>query len=223
MQDRSDGDPSYNGNLLEGNAEQVSLYCVRHYNLNNHSFTSLMQTFNQSHVSEDSEDDSDFDPEGEVDDIYEMSTEEDMSQDEFIMDTRISMRQNSLLNGFQLLRDHVPSPLENELSAELKVRTEALQPRALKSTMKLKCINPASWIALRENCATKAIHFSTFYRLPRRPTRRVDLMNSRAYIGQFTADGSMFVGAFQNERRIRIYDSYDNFNLKKDIHARNLR
>lgn len=49
-------------------------------------------------------------------------------------------------------------------------------------------------------------HFAAFHRLPSTPTRVVDRRTSRGYIGQFTADGNIFIAAFQHERKIRLYE-----------------
>ena len=37
-------------------------------------------------------------------------------------------------------------------------------------------------------------HFAAFHRLPSRPSRVVEQRPSRAYIGQFTPDGNIFIG-----------------------------
>lgn len=50
----------------------------------------------------------------------------------------------------------------------------------------------------------------------------VDRMNSRAYVSQFSADGSLFVAGFQGSH-IRIYDVDKGWEVHKDIHARSLR
>ncbi|KAG8370687.1 hypothetical protein BUALT_Bualt13G0009200 [Buddleja alternifolia] len=50
----------------------------------------------------------------------------------------------------------------------------------------------------------------------------VDQMSSRAYVSQFSADGSLFVAAFQGSQ-IRIYDVDEGWKVKKNIQARNLR
>eukprot|EP00249_Psilotum_nudum_P020800 c27852_g1_i2 orf=410-2113(-) len=47
-------------------------------------------------------------------------------------------------------------------------------------------------------------------------------MESRAYVGQFSADGSLFVAGFQ-DRRIQIYNVDRGWTVQKDILARNLR
>ncbi|KAG0570671.1 hypothetical protein KC19_6G179300 [Ceratodon purpureus] len=50
----------------------------------------------------------------------------------------------------------------------------------------------------------------------------VERLDSRAYIGQFSGDGRLFVAGFQ-DRRIRIYNVEKNWEVQKDIQARNLR
>lgn len=50
----------------------------------------------------------------------------------------------------------------------------------------------------------------------------VERLNSRAYIGQFSNDGTLFVAGFQ-DRRIRIYNVEKGWEVQKDIQARNLR
>nr|PNR62558.1 hypothetical protein PHYPA_000982 [Physcomitrium patens] len=50
----------------------------------------------------------------------------------------------------------------------------------------------------------------------------VDHLNSRAYIGQFSANGTSFVAGFQ-DRRIIIYNVENDWAIQKDIQARNLR
>lgn len=50
----------------------------------------------------------------------------------------------------------------------------------------------------------------------------VEQFNSRAYIGQFSADGTLFTAGFQ-DRRIRIYNVEKDWAVQKDIQARNLR
>ncbi|GER26515.1 transducin family protein / WD-40 repeat family protein, partial [Striga asiatica] len=50
----------------------------------------------------------------------------------------------------------------------------------------------------------------------------VDHMVSRAYVSQFSADGSLFVAAFQGSE-IRIYDVEKGWKVRKNVLARNLR
>ena len=96
-----------------------------------------------------------------------------------------------------------------------------------------KYLSPTRSLQLREldpGCCGSGAHrraagnIAAFHRLPTMPVRVVDRMQSRAYIGRFTADGDVFVAAFQNERRIRLYDVHsESWSVLKDIHARNLR
>ncbi|CAA0832075.1 transducin family protein / WD-40 repeat family protein [Striga hermonthica] len=50
----------------------------------------------------------------------------------------------------------------------------------------------------------------------------VDHMSTRAYVSQFSADGSLFVAAFQGSE-IRIYDVERGWKVRKNVLARNLR
>ncbi|KAF6176580.1 hypothetical protein GIB67_034442 [Kingdonia uniflora] len=51
---------------------------------------------------------------------------------------------------------------------------------------------------------------------------KVDKMNSRAYVSQFSADGSLFVAGFQGSH-IRIYDVENEWKVQKDILAKSVR
>ncbi|PRW59922.1 LEC14B -like isoform X2 isoform A [Chlorella sorokiniana] len=94
-----------------------------------------------------------------------------------------------------------------------------------------KRLNPAHALLLREArqgssgghmLPEQCAHFAAFHRLPREPTRVFDQRPSRAYIGQFTPAGDVFIAAFQHERRIRMYDVHQGFKLVKDVEARGL-
>nr|KYP72776.1 LEC14B isogeny [Cajanus cajan] len=58
--------------------------------------------------------------------------------------------------------------------------------------------------------------------LPTKGPWIVDRMKSRAYVSQFSADGSLFIAGFQGSH-IRVYDVDRGWKVKKDISARNLR
>ncbi|CAL0334650.1 unnamed protein product [Lupinus luteus] len=58
--------------------------------------------------------------------------------------------------------------------------------------------------------------------LPTRGPWIVDRMKSRAYVSQFSADGSLFIAGFQGSH-IRVYDVDRGWKVMKDISARNLR
>ena len=47
-------------------------------------------------------------------------------------------------------------------------------------------------------------------------------MDSRAYCGRFSPDGSLFACGFQ-DRVARVYDVEEGFKIVKEIHCRNLR
>ncbi|XP_027933698.1 LEC14B homolog isoform X1 [Vigna unguiculata] len=58
--------------------------------------------------------------------------------------------------------------------------------------------------------------------LPTKGPWIVDRMKSRAYVSQFSDDGSLFIAGFQGSH-IRVYDVDRGWKIKKDISARNLR
>ncbi|KAJ7559677.1 hypothetical protein O6H91_04G096100 [Diphasiastrum complanatum] len=64
-------------------------------------------------------------------------------------------------------------------------------------------------------------HVATRF-LPEDGPSVIDRINSRAYIGQFSGDGTLFIAGFQ-DRRIRIYDVDKGWSIRKDVIARNLR
>lgn len=49
-----------------------------------------------------------------------------------------------------------------------------------------------------------------------------DTMSARGYIGQFSPAGDLFVGAYQQRQRIKIYSVYDDWKIHRDIYARDL-
>ncbi|KAL2634654.1 hypothetical protein R1flu_006133 [Riccia fluitans] len=64
-------------------------------------------------------------------------------------------------------------------------------------------------------------HMGSKY-LPLHGRKVVDQMNSRTYTGQFSADGSLFVAGFQDQR-IKIYNLEKGWKVQKDVICRNLR
>ncbi|XP_047317092.1 LEC14B homolog isoform X2 [Impatiens glandulifera] len=94
-------------------------------------------------------------------------------------------------------------------------------------------VSPVKMLACREmNISGKGrfsaadnCHISSRY-LPVHGPRSIYRMNSRAYVSQFSSDGSLFVAAFQfrfeQENLIRIYN-VDNWKTKKDIMTKSLR
>ena len=70
-------------------------------------------------------------------------------------------------------------------------------------------------------CTAERVELSSRFLPVHNPTL-VDEMNSRAYTGQFSRDGHLFVCGFQ-ERRIRVYETEHDWRLRKEVHCRNLR
>lgn len=62
-------------------------------------------------------------------------------------------------------------------------------------------------------------HLHCHRRMPKVMRHKVDEMSSRAYIGQYSKDGSHFVAAFQDQR-VRVYDVERDWRLRKDVQAR---
>lgn len=60
--------------------------------------------------------------------------------------------------------------------------------------------------------------------IPNKNPACVDVLNSRAYCGRFSASGDLFAAAFQ-DRRIVVYDTRvdDDWRVRKTIHCRSLR
>ncbi|ONH93728.1 hypothetical protein PRUPE_8G249600 [Prunus persica] len=58
--------------------------------------------------------------------------------------------------------------------------------------------------------------------LPVKGPGLVDHMPSRAYVSQFSADGSLFIAAFQDSQ-IRIYNVDKGWKIQKNIHAKTMR
>eukprot|EP00271_Cylindrocystis_brebissonii_P003415 TRINITY_DN14373_c0_g1_i1.p1 TRINITY_DN14373_c0_g1~~TRINITY_DN14373_c0_g1_i1.p1 ORF type:complete len:674 (-),score=99.36 TRINITY_DN14373_c0_g1_i1:561-2582(-) len=101
-----------------------------------------------------------------------------------------------------------------------KRRAEDLMPPRVNTLRALQAqemnVNGKGHFSRAECC-----HVSQRY-LPVDGPTIVDSMRSRAYIGQFSVDGSMFVAAFQDQR-IRVYDVDKGWMVKKDVSARQIR
>ncbi|KAL8208284.1 hypothetical protein R6Q57_007696 [Mikania cordata] len=89
-------------------------------------------------------------------------------------------------------------------------------------------ISPVKMLGRREGNLTgrarfmsaDCCHLSSRY-LPDDKPSVIDTMNSCAYVSQFSADGTLFVAGFQDSD-IKIYSVDNGWNVKKNIHARNL-
>ncbi|GAX82117.1 hypothetical protein CEUSTIGMA_g9545.t1 [Chlamydomonas eustigma] len=55
--------------------------------------------------------------------------------------------------------------------------------------------------------------------LPNHPQRRIESVSARAYIGQYSKDGTFFVAAFQDQR-VKLYDVENGWTLRKDVRTR---
>ncbi|RYR11801.1 hypothetical protein Ahy_B04g069318 isoform B [Arachis hypogaea] len=120
--------------------------------------------------------------------------------------------------------------LDHEIAQLTKLRSSSyvLLGRNIPGRMRL----PASTVRMlvgREGNYSGRGRFSSADRchilsryLPTKGPWIVDRMRSRAYISQFSADGSLFIAGFQGSQ-IRVYDVERGWKLKKDISARNLR
>lgn len=64
---------------------------------------------------------------------------------------------------------------------------------------------------------------ASLHLIPNKPSKVVDMMESRGYIGQYTSNGEFFIGAFQSQKVIKIYRPDKDFSVAKAIHARTLR
>lgn len=71
-------------------------------------------------------------------------------------------------------------------------------------------------------CRNQQRHVLCNRRIPAHASNVIDEVDSRAYIGQFSKDGTLFVAAFQ-DRRIHLYDVDHGWRLRKNIAARMLR
>ncbi|KAH7619642.1 hypothetical protein Ndes2526B_g06624 [Nannochloris sp. 'desiccata'] len=180
----------------------------------------------------------DEDPDYPLDDGEEEDDDNDDDDDEILEAHFFSQLSNSvyarMINQMPLLKDYTPPLVDDkDLVDELTSRTAAVNIRAPATPGKSGArsstpMSPTQSLFFREtqpggsNSAAHR-HFSTFHRLPSRPTKIVDRMQSRAYIGRFTPSGDIFIAAYQNERRIRLYDVHNDWKVVKNVHARNLR
>eukprot|EP00252_Welwitschia_mirabilis_P009699 TRINITY_DN2244_c0_g1_i1.p1 TRINITY_DN2244_c0_g1~~TRINITY_DN2244_c0_g1_i1.p1 ORF type:complete len:552 (+),score=103.27 TRINITY_DN2244_c0_g1_i1:222-1877(+) len=89
------------------------------------------------------------------------------------------------------------------------------------STFKMLAAREANYSGIGKFSASDRCHVASRY-LPTSGPRAIDNMNSRAYTGQFSSDGSLFVAGFQ-DRRIRVYDVENKWKIKKEVLARSLR
>lgn len=128
-----------------------------------------------------------------------------------------------------------PLPLEDTLAQEVKKATAAQSARHTTAEMR-KHQKTNSLTMLRRRQAgvycgggaggwspAQRCHLLGEHYLPNRPLGVRASMQSRAYIGQYSHEGNLFVGAFQADKRVRVYDTENGWKMVKDVHARNLR
>ncbi|MQM04842.1 hypothetical protein Taro_037653 [Colocasia esculenta] len=120
--------------------------------------------------------------------------------------------------------------IDNEITHITKLGTEPSEKvqKALNSQKKMP-ISVVKMLSAREANLCGRGNFSLADRchvlgryLPANGPCRVDRMNSRAYVSQFSADGSLFVAGFQGSH-IRTYDVDNGWRVRKNIFARSLR
>uniref|UniRef100_A0A1D1YB10 LEC14B homolog n=1 Tax=Anthurium amnicola TaxID=1678845 RepID=A0A1D1YB10_9ARAE len=120
--------------------------------------------------------------------------------------------------------------IDNEIAHITKLRSEPSEKihKAMNSEKKMP-ISVVKMLSAREANFSERGNFSLADRchvlgryLPVNGPCRIDRMDSRAYVSQFSSDGSLFVAGFQGSL-IRIYDVDDGWKVRKDILARSFR
>ncbi|KAK4748900.1 hypothetical protein SAY87_015486 [Trapa incisa] len=121
--------------------------------------------------------------------------------------------------------------LEGEIAHLTKLRSgphEHLSRAIKRQKLKLP-LSPVTMLAARESNLSGRGRFSTSDNchivsrfLPTYGPMKVDNFRSRAYVSQFSVDGSLFVAGFQRSQ-IRIYNVEKDWKVQKDIVARSLR
>lgn len=89
------------------------------------------------------------------------------------------------------------------------------------STVKMLAGREGNYSGRGRFSAADCCHFSSRY-LPVNDPQLVDQMTTRAYVSQFSADGSLFVAGFQGSN-IRIYNVDKGWKVQKNILAKSLR
>ncbi|XP_078440984.1 transducin family protein / WD-40 repeat family protein [Wolffia australiana] len=120
--------------------------------------------------------------------------------------------------------------IDSEIAHITKLRSEPdEQLFKIMNSRKGNVISVVKMLAAREANFSKRGNFSLADRsyvlgqfLPVKGPCCIDRMNSRAYVSQFSTDGSLFVAGFQGSH-IRIYDAGNEWRIRKDILARSLR
>lgn len=126
-------------------------------------------------------------------------------------------------------RDH-EIIMDSEISHITKIRSTPSEAfRKTANSGRNLPISTAKMLYAREvNCSGRGsfssadrCHVLSRY-LPTKGPWRVDKMNTRAYVSQFSADGSLFITGFQGSH-IKVYNVENGWKVQKDILARSLR
>ncbi|XP_077232413.1 LEC14B homolog [Tasmannia lanceolata] len=112
----------------------------------------------------------------------------------------------------EMIRKSIPT--NQNMPTEQKAKTPI-------STIKMLSAREANYSGKGRFSSADCRHVLSRY-LPVNGPSLVDTMNSRAYVSQFSADGSLFVAGFQASH-IRIYNVDNGWKVQKDILARSLR
>ncbi|KAJ8427885.1 hypothetical protein Cgig2_007200 [Carnegiea gigantea] len=89
------------------------------------------------------------------------------------------------------------------------------------SPVKMLAAREANYLRRSKFSSADCCHLLSRY-LPSYGPFMVDRMESRAYVSQFSGDGSLLVAGFQDSN-IRVYNAENGWNLQKDILAKSLR
>ncbi|PSR85171.1 LEC14B like [Actinidia chinensis var. chinensis] len=127
--------------------------------------------------------------------------------------------------------DNVPSGyLDHDIAQLTKLRSgpNEFLSRAIPGKSKV-LVSPVKMLLGREGNYSGRGRFSSADNchvlsryLPVNGPRKIDTMQSCAYVSQFSEDGSLFVAAYQ-ESEIRIYNVDNGWKVQKDIRAKSLR
>ncbi|KAL9318373.1 hypothetical protein ACSQ67_014890 [Phaseolus vulgaris] len=120
--------------------------------------------------------------------------------------------------------------LDNEIAQITKLKSTPHQQLVQVGTGRPQLpVSPVKMLAGRESNYSGRGRFSSADRchllsryLPVNGPWLIDQMSSRAYVSQFSADGSLFIAGFQGSH-IRIYDVDRGWKVQKNILAKNLR
>ncbi|KAF5732729.1 LEC14B protein isoform X2 [Tripterygium wilfordii] len=136
-----------------------------------------------------------------------------------INETGSSGRKNRPLNNL----DHEVAQLTRLRSEPHEGLCAAIpgRPRLPVSTVKMLAGREANHSGRSRFSTADRCHMLSRY-LPVNGPWILDEMTSRAYVSQFSVDGSLFVAAFQGSQ-IRVYDVENEWKLRKNILAKNLR